>query len=112
MAQFEFNPDFGAQVAYNPAVKRVKFGDGYEQRAKFGINTNPQVWTLKFQNRDETETNAIEDFLKSKEGVSAFTWRPPRATADIKVVCDSWTVEAVKFNLNTINATFRQVFQP
>lgn len=112
MAAFNYLPDFGAQVNYNPSAKRVKFGDGYEQRIKFGINNNPQVWNLKFQNRHNTETNNIDAFFRDREGVTAFTWLPPRATQEIVVVCDSWSVEAVKYNLNTISATFRQVFQP
>lgn len=112
MSTFSHAPDFGANVTYNPNVKRVKFGDGYEQRVQFGINNNPQVWNLKFQNRRNVETVEIESFLAARRGVEAFFWTPPRATSAIVVVCDSWSVEAVKANLNTISATFRQVFQP
>lgn len=112
MATFNYAPDFGATVTYTPSVKRIKFGDGYEQRVPFGINTNPQVWSLKFQNRGHNDTVAIDTFLAARKAAEAFDWIPPRQTVAIKVVCDSWSVEAVKANINTITATFRQVFQP
>lgn len=111
MATFTWTPEFGAQASYQPSVKRAKFGDGYEQRAQFGINNNPQTWTLTFQFRTDTETNAINDFLTARRSVEAFSWTPPRSSTAIKVVCDNWSVEAVKHNLNTVQATFRQVFE-
>lgn len=109
---FTYGPDFGAQVNKQPAVKRVKFGDGYEQRIQFGINNNPQVWSLTFKNRDASEATAIDAFLADKAAVYAFYWTPPGSTTQIAVVCDSWSMEAVKYNLYTVTATFRQVFQP
>lgn len=111
MTTFTWTPDFGAQLTREPSVKRAKFGDGYEQRAQFGINTNPQKWSLQFKNRTDTETNEIDDFLTATRSVDAFDWTPPRSAASIKVVCDSWTVEAFRNNLNNISATFRQVFE-
>lgn len=111
MTTFTWGPDFGAQEVQSPAVKRAKFGDGYEQRVQFGINNNPQTWSLQFKNRDNTETNAIDAFLQARRAVEAFDWTPPRASSAIRVVCDSWTIEAVRFNLNTVSATFRQVFE-
>lgn len=111
MSTFTWTPDYGAQASYQPTVKRAKFGDGYEQRAQFGINNNPQSWSLSFANRDDSETDAIDAFLAARRSVEAFEWTPPRADAAIKVVCDSWTITADRYNLNTIQATFRQVFE-
>ena len=111
MAEFTWTPDFGAQNERKPITKVAKFGDGYEQRAQFGINNNPQSWTLEFKNRDDTESSAIDAFLSNRRAVESFYWTPPYSSTQIKVVCDSWTVELVRYNLNTVKATFRQVFE-
>lgn len=112
MATFTYTPDFGAQVQIKPRVRTIAFGDGYEQRQGDGINTQPQVWSLQWQNRDNTETSGIKSFLAARAGVEAFDWTPPNEVTAIKVVCRDWTVTSVRFNLNNVNATFTQVFEP
>lgn len=112
MAIFTYTPDFGAQVQIKPRVRAVAFGDGYEQRLADGINQQPQVWTLDWQNRDNSETAAIKSFLATRAGVEAFDWTPPNESTAILVVCREWNVTTVRFNLNNINATFTQVFEP
>lgn len=112
IATFTIGADFGAQMNRAPTVKKVKFGDGYEQRIVFGINNNPQVWNLTFKNRSSVETQEIDDFLSDKRATLAFYWTPPTSTTQILVVCDTWSITAVAYNLNTVSATFRQVFQP
>lgn len=112
MATFTYTPDFGAQAQIRPRVRAVAFGDGYEQRQGDGINTQPQVWTLQWQNRDNSETGAIKSFLAARAGVEAFDWTPPNEAAAIKVVCREWQVSTVRFNLNNVSATFTQVFEP
>nr|NDG08510.1 phage tail protein [Oxalobacteraceae bacterium] len=47
MATFTWTPSVGANLSIRPNVRRVAFGDGYEQRLAFGINTQPQVWSLE-----------------------------------------------------------------
>jgi phage-related protein len=37
MAVFTWIPSLGASLAMRPNVRRVAFGDGYEQRLAFGI---------------------------------------------------------------------------
>jgi phage-related protein len=112
MAIFTYTPDFGAQVQIKPRVRAVSFGDGYQQRQADGINTQPQVWSLQWQNRDNSETAAIKSFLATRSGVEAFDWTPPNEATAIRVVCGEWSVQTVKFNLNTVSAQFKQVFEP
>lgn len=112
MATFTYTPDFGAQVTIKPRVRSVSFGDGYEQRQGDGINTQPQVWNLQWQNRSNTDTSAIKSFLAARAGVEAFDWTPPNDLTAIRVVCSEWSVSTVRNNLNTVSAQFRQVFEP
>lgn len=112
MATFTWTPDFGARADYKPRVRVTSFGDGYEQRQAEGINAQPQVWTLQWQNRDDDETASIKSFLASRAGVEAFDWTPPNEATAIRVVCREWQVATVRFNLNNTSATFTQVFEP
>lgn len=109
MATFTYTPDFGAQLTKSPSVRSVKFSDGYEQRLTYGINTNPQVWSLTFAQRTDAEANAIDAFLTTERGVTAFDWTPPNGTA-AKFICREWTRTLDRANLNTVTAKFEQVF--
>jgi phage-related protein len=112
VATFTWIPDYGYQKETRFNVRKTQFGDGYEQRVRFGINTTAETYSLTFENRDNTESDAIEAFLKAREGVESFDWTPPTGTTSIKVVCDEPpTRTPVAYNLNTIRATFRQVFE-
>jgi phage-related protein len=44
----------------------VAFGDGYEQRLAFGINTQPQLWSLEFRGRTSLDAAAIDAFLRAR----------------------------------------------
>lgn len=120
-AVFTYAPDYQAQAQYKPRVRVAAFGDGYEQRVPFGINTNPQTWTLKFENRDNTEGTAIQSFLNARGGYDSFVWTPPGQSVSLKFVCREWVAMPVKGTGSaldgslqtfwTINATFVQVFE-
>lgn len=109
MPTFTYTPDFGASQTKKPSVNSMRFGDGYEQRATFGINTNPSAWQLSFSMRDDTEATAIDAFLTARKGVEYFDWTPPGSSAG-KYICREWTKTLDRNNLNTIQAKFEQVF--
>jgi len=112
MAVFTWTPEFGATLERKPRVKTVSFGDGYEQRARDGINNNPAKWTLQFNMRDDTETTEIMSFLEARGGSEGFDWTPPYEATAIRVVCRGWNKTLSRQNLNSISATFEQVFEP
>lgn len=110
MATFTYTPDFGAQKTTRPAVRSVKFGDGYEQRLTYGLNTQPQSWNLTFSVRDDAEANGIESFLATEAGVGWFYWTPPGAAGPLKFVCREWQRSIDRNDMNTVSATFDEVF--
>ena len=114
MATFpSIDPDFGAQKASAPIVRAVSFGDGFEKRLSYGLNQNPKVWTLSFVNLTETDSDTIETFLDARAADNdAFDWSPPDESDTYKWVCDEWTKSIPFANRATIQATFRQVFEP
>ncbi len=108
---FNFTPDYGATKKSKPRVRAVEFGSGYSQRLTFGINQDPKVWTLSFENRSSTEANNIETFLELRKGVESFNWSPPDDTDTYKWICREWQKTLPYSNLFTITATFEQVFE-
>tara|TARA_B100001059_G_scaffold236786_1_gene290346 strand:- start:10 stop:351 length:342 start_codon:yes stop_codon:yes gene_type:complete len=104
-------PDYGASKTSKPKTRISEFGSGYSQRAVFGINQDPKVWSLSWQNRSATDANTIENFLEARKGVDTFDWSPPDETNSYKWICRSWTKTMPYSNLFNITATFEEVFE-
>jgi phage-related protein len=77
MATFYFCPSYTLTESHKPRVRKSQFGDGYEQRIRAGLNSDPKVFSLVFENRTDAESLRIEDFLESNGGADNFTWTPP-----------------------------------
>jgi phage-related protein len=114
MATFpDISPDYGAQKTSKPNVRTVRFSDGYEQRLTFGLNQNPKVWNLSFVNLTETDSDTIETFLDARASDNeSFDWQPPGESTTYKWVCEQWSKSIPYANRATIQATFREVFEP
>lgn len=113
MATFSYSPSFTASLRIRPNVKTVKFDDGnYEQRLKFGsFNNAPKIWSLTFTNKNNTERDNILSFLDARGGTESFDWTDPNSDAG-KYICEEWQVDQTAYGVNTLTATFRQVFEP
>jgi len=113
MATFpSITPTYGIQKSSAPVVRRVQFGDGYETRLKYGLNQNPKVFNLTFE-VSETDADTIETFLDARADDSAsFDFTPPGEGSALKFVCEQWSKSIPYLNRATIQATFRQVFEP
>ena len=117
---FTWHPDFSAQLQYEPRVMVTAFGDGYEQRTQFGINANPQKWSLTFKARLDAEANAIDAFLQARGGLQSFFWTPPGQTVALKFVCRKWSKSPVAGNgtatapayIWDLTVPLEQVFEP
>lgn len=81
MATFTWVPSFEATESSKPRVRKFQAGDGYEQRIRFGLNTDPKEWDLTFAERSDVEAAAITAFFESCAGATSFTWTPPTSTA-------------------------------
>jgi len=114
MANFpSIEPSYGIQKSSQPVVRKVQFGDGYQQRFSLGLNQNPKTWSLTFNNLTETDSDTIEAFLDARAADNAsFSWSPPDDNSTYKWICSSWTKTLPYSNLATIETTFTQVFEP
>ena len=107
-------PDFGVTKTSKRIKRVLRYADGYEHRLVFGLaaHQNAKVYSLTFENITEAESDTLEGFLDARALDSAsFDFTPPNDVIG-KYVCDNWTKRIPFPNRATINATFRQVFEP
>ena len=107
-------PTYGVQKRSAPKTRTVRFADGYEHRILFGLaeHQNPKVYSLTFE-VSETDSDTIETFLDARANDSAsFDFTPPGEPSSYKFVCESWSKSIPYLNRATIQATFREVFEP
>jgi phage-related protein len=113
MATFpSITPTYGLEKRSSPVVRTVRFGDGYEQRTSLGLNQNPKVYNLTFE-VSETDADTIETFLDARAADNAsFDFTPPGEASSSKFVCEQWSKSIPYLNRASIQATFREVFEP
>ncbi len=95
---------------FQPRTIESQFGDGYAQRFRDGINTNPGKFPLKFDYRDPTEGLAILGFLDARAGSESFVWKQSHNNLYIAVVCKDYGLTQTTPNGWSLSATFEQVF--
>ena len=106
-----YQPLLGASKNSAPSVRSTKFGDGYEQRIRFGLNQDAKEWTLEW-NVTEDEATEIETFLEARAGAESFDWTPPDSNTSYKWICQQWSTTFDQPFRAVIRATFKQVFEP
>jgi len=107
-------PSYGQQKISAPLTRTVRFADGYEHRILFGLaqHQNPKVFDFTFE-VSETDADTIETFLDARANDSdSFTFTPPGESSSSEFVCESWSKSIPYKNRATIQATFREVFEP
>lgn len=112
MAVFSWVVDLAsASGEHEFKARTVQFGDGYEQRTR-SLNIKPKMQTWQVRKTGKlAEIQAIKTFLDARAGVESFFWRPPSASADIKVVVDKYTETPMGAGLYALSFTFREVFE-
>ena len=115
MATFpDIKPAYGSSKKNAPKTRTVKFADGYEHRIFLGIDAhqNPKEFTFT-RNVSETDADTIETFLDARAlDRASFTYTPEGESSAMQFKCESWTKTIPYNNRATINATFKEVFEP
>ena len=110
MTTLTYIPSWALSQDVEFKVKRVQFGDGYSQRVQLGINSAMPKWQVSFQDRTDTEADAIVAFFTATKGVSSFDWTPPGGVA-AKFVVPAFKRTYDVFNSNTVSAVLEQVIE-
>ena len=115
MANFpSIDPTYGQRKKSQPNTKTIRFADGYEHRLLLGLaqHQNPKEYSFTFE-VTESQADIIETFLDARANDSdSFTFTPPGESSSSEFVCENWTKSIPYLNRATIQATFRQVFEP
>ena len=115
MATFpSIKPTYGQRKKSAPLTRTVRFADGYEHRILFGLaqHQNPKEFNFTFE-VSETQADEIETFLDARANDSdSFTFTPPGESSSSEFVCEKWSKSIPYNNRATIQATFREVFEP
>jgi phage-related protein len=108
---FYFDCSAGTAGDVTQNVRTAGFGDGYLQAAKNGINARSSRWTVVLRNLSEDDCYWVAQFLDAHAGQS-FYWTPPRSITQGRFMCSAYTLTPVEFGMQTITATFQEVFFP
>jgi len=107
-------PTYGQRKKSKPLTRTIRFADGYEHRILFGLaqHQNPKEFSFTFE-VSKTDADTIDTFLDARANDSdSFTFTPPDESSSSQFVCESWTKSIPYNNRATIQATFREVFEP
>ena len=91
-------------------VRTAKFGDGYEQVSRDGINNKVQTWPVMFTGQ-KARIQQITDFLDARGGAEAFYWTPPLGAQGLYRVT-TYKPSHAGGDVYRLSATFQQTFQP
>jgi phage-related protein len=107
---YALGPTTSASRTVQPRVLKTDFGDGYGQRLSDGINSIRRIYSLSWDDISRVDANTIDDFFLARKGHEAFYWTPPGASSPLLWVCETWTRVHSTATLDSIQATFTQVF--
>lgn len=83
-----------------PRIRVAKFGDGYDQRSRDGLNTFLPTWKLSFSKRTEADIKQIYYWLISNVAdVTPFTWAAPGDVALVTTQFGTGTGSQTSFGL-------------
>jgi|TARA_A100001515_G_scaffold136903_1_gene129050 phage-related protein len=107
-------PKYGQRKKSEPNIRTVRFADGYEHRIMLGLpeHQNPKEFSFTFE-VSEAQADVIEAFLDARAlDRESFTFTPPGEPSSSQFVCEGWSKSIPYLNRSTIEATFREVFEP
>ena len=116
---FEAVADRGLSRKSKHRVLTARFGDGYEQRVRDGINTKEDMFSISFNNREAEDINLIAGFLDNKAGTNfdfvitdTFNNSGSLTTSTLKVVCDEYNINYGQADNHSLSCQLRRVYEP
>jgi phage-related protein len=103
-------PSYGTQMAQDYRRKRIQMGDGYSVRARDGINSAAQQWTLTWQQIRNTDVETLRLFFEGLGGVDLIEWKPYNQLATLKWTASNFQMQPTGYNHSTCSITLTQEF--
>lgn len=106
---FFWKPSYNYSLDIKPAIKSIKFGDGFEQTLGDGINNILLSITLQFNERGLGEYSAILHFLHTRAGFEQFYFIPPQPFGVLKkFTCPNWRPTQNFYENYSLEAEFQE----
>lgn len=111
---FCWTPSYSSSSSLDFKKTEMQFGDGYSQRMRNGINSNPLTFNLTFDGRSDTESTALLHFIEQKGGVDPFIYNNPTIfnKTGLKYIAIEPKWSSPSYNINNVSVTFQRVFDP
>ena len=108
-------PDNDLKAQHKAKIRTARFGDGYEQRSKDGINSISEIYTINMKNREKATADDIIKFFEDKAGITSFPFTIPDTNSSgdektVRVVCDTYSIQYVSGNYYNVNAKFKRIY--
>jgi phage-related protein len=112
--EFFFTPSYSSSQDIESRTVESKFGDGYAQRQRDGINSNMGTWNLSFEGISDRQAKAIINFVEDKGGVDAFPVLFGQGMLqndpNIKYIASNLKLNTTSYQLNSISVSLAQSF--
>jgi phage-related protein len=111
---FFFTPAYSSPLDSVQNISEAKFGDGYSQRQRAGINSSMHSWQLNFTERSDKEARAIFTLVGDKGGVEPMELTIPVNKffnkPNLKFTLKNPKYNPASFGLNNISVQADQVY--
>ena len=105
--EYGFDRGIGRQVEHTSFV--AKFGDGYEQRVRYGINSKQENIAVNFNNRNADDIEVLSAFLDNKTGAN---FDIVLNSETIKVATETYNISYTQDAIHSLSTTLRRVYEP
>src|ERR1017187_78269 len=101
--------NYNMQSAFQPKIKKVQFGAGYEQIMPDNINNELMQIDLSFEERSLQEITAILHFLYTRAGTESFIFNlPPPFSRAKRFRCQEFPHVINFYNNHTLKCIFNE----
>lgn len=111
---FMFIPSYSTSLEGTQNVIIARFGDGYSQRQRAGLNSNTQSFQLAFNDRSDRESKAILNYIEDKGGVDPVKLLLPinklQNNPNLKYTIKNPRLTTTYYDINSISVIADQVF--
>ncbi len=110
MEIFTWHPRVNASSTVDFAIRKAKFGDGYEQVSGAGINPKSTRWSVDFVG-DAKYIAEIIAFLDRHAGHRPFIWTPPLTNKGL-FRCENYKYQAIDYKTCALSTEFIEAHAP
>lgn len=105
----EYSFDRGVQRQSTHTMLSAQFGDGYEQRARSGINSKREEISISFNNRNSNDITILSAFLDNKTGSN---FNITLNNEILTVTTEEYNISYTQDEIHSLTTRLRRVYEP